>query len=452
MDAISIPEAGPQPKCIYCGAIRESFTGDPCPCPGATEARTDRATALEQEQERAKASTQREVTARAITPVVDSGLARLRMEAQREREAEARQAARDARWDEVKDREITVKEREIGQRESRQDGYDSEAADTPAEAGATLADFTHEVTLAESERLPSALVRSDGATLLYEGKFNTVYGEAAQGKTWLAIMAALDRLRAGRHVLWWDFEDKPITLATRLQDIRATNWIGAPALRFVSGPLPANPEVMAEALGWLAEGNGPGLVIIDSATSAGCPSDGADVAPWLAEYVNPWWYMGHTVLLLDHVPKQRKDRPRGGIGSNVKLQRPDGAALYASGQVWNKQQDGFIHLYVHKDRPGDLPAIMNQVAATITGVHDGQMIDYTIGLPNAKDDAEDLQDELLDALIAVGPDGVKGSRAMRDLLKGKGRQALDRARDDLLSAGLIERRKDGQSFVYTVVG
>ena len=28
-----------QPTCIHCGSVRESFTGDPCQCPGAKERR-----------------------------------------------------------------------------------------------------------------------------------------------------------------------------------------------------------------------------------------------------------------------------------------------------------------------------------------------------------------------------------------------------------------------------
>ena len=72
---------------------------------------------------------------------------------------------------------------------------------------------------------------------------------------------------------------------------------------------------------------------------------------WLQAHVDPWWTVGHTVLLVDHVPKQKKDRPRGGIGSQAKLARIDGAALYAHGVPWNGQEGGHVHLTVHKDRP-----------------------------------------------------------------------------------------------------
>ena len=98
--------------------------------------------------------------------------------------------------------------------------------------GLTIADFTQEVTLLDAERLPPALTRTDGATLLYEERFNTLTAETAQGKSWLALMVAIERLRAGRNVFWLDFEDRATTLATRLQKLNATDLIGTPELKW----------------------------------------------------------------------------------------------------------------------------------------------------------------------------------------------------------------------------
>ena len=73
-------------------------------------------------------------------------------------------------------RERAVKDREISRRERRQDARDAEEAGEPA-AGLTFADFGQEVTLQASERLPAAFVRDDGATLLYEGRGNSFFGD-----------------------------------------------------------------------------------------------------------------------------------------------------------------------------------------------------------------------------------------------------------------------------------
>ena len=350
----------------------------------------------------------------------------------------------------VETREKNLQHERLDQRAIAQ--LDYAAAHAPGQVapvdGLTIADFTQEVTLLDAERLPPALTRSDGATLLYEERFNTLTAETAQGKSWLALMVAIERIRAGRHVFWLDFEDRATTLATRLQKLNATDLIGTPELKWATGDLTAYPVALAGALEHLAGGNGPGLIVIDSAGSGGCPSDGADVGPWMLANIKPWLDAGHTILLLDHVPKQRKDRPRGGIGSNAKLRDIDGAALYVEGKVWNGTQDGYINLFNHKDRGGNLPGQLLDCVATVFGEHDGPVIRYTIDLPNAKGQEEDLQDELLDAITRAGATGITGSRAMRDSLKGKRAKDVDAAREELLQQGLIERRKVGRAFNY----
>ena len=62
--------------------------------------------------------------------------------------------------------------------------------------------------------------------------------------------------------------------------------------------------------------------------------------PWMKTHIKPWIDAGHTSLLLDHVPKQRKDRPMGAVGSFEKLSIIRGAALYAHGIAWNGQKGG----------------------------------------------------------------------------------------------------------------
>ena len=76
------------------------------------------------------------------------------------------------------------------------------------------------------------MVRDDGRTILYESKLNSVFGEPGVGKTWVAIMAAISAVRNGSNVLWWDFEDRQATLATRLAALGADDLIENPALRF----------------------------------------------------------------------------------------------------------------------------------------------------------------------------------------------------------------------------
>ena len=148
----------------------------------------------------------------------------------------------------VKRQEIHDKQRHSAQENRRMDRVDArwvESESDTVDGGLTLADFTQEVTLLEVERLPAAFTRSDGQTLLYEGRFNTVYGETAIGKSWLALMAAIERLREGRNVFWWDFEDRASTFATRLQTLNGTPFIGAPEVKWATGDLTEHPIALA---------------------------------------------------------------------------------------------------------------------------------------------------------------------------------------------------------------
>ena len=339
-------------------------------------------------------------------------------------------------------------------------GWDAARADMPTgtppdaamDAVTTLADFTREVSLLGVEPLPAVLERSDGATLFYEARVNTLYGEPAGGKTWIAMMAAIQQIRRNGVVLWWDAEDRPQTFARRLQLLRATDLIGHPNLIWASGDLNKSPLAAAEAVAFLKTGERPGLVVVDSATSFGAPTDNRPVTDWLRDYIRIWAREGLTVLFLDHVPKQRKDRPKGGIGSVEKQIILDGAELYVHGIPWNGQEGGAVSLMVHKDRPGDLPAREGSDAATVyvEWSDDKLTLDWTIGLPHTQPEGEDVQDALLEALEGVGAEGVKGSRAMRELLKGKRAKDIDEASKELLQAGMIEREKVGRSYIYRV--
>ena len=368
----------------------------------------------------------------------------LRLKGQADQAAARREA-------DLQERETVLRERSIASRERWQADLDSVGEDAPSEE-LTFDDFGQEVTLADVERIPAALERNDGETLLYEGLANTIFGEPSSCKSFIGLMAVIQRLQAGRRVIWRDNEDTAKSLASRLQVLKATNLIGCPDLAFVTGDMHLSETAMAGALAFLDfDAYGPGLVVIDSATSFGCPKDGADVAPWVKAHIKPWIEAGHTTLLIDHVPKQRKDRPAGAVGSFEKLSDIRGAALYVHGTGWNRHQGGAVHLTIHKDGHGQLPAPKFSVAATVSATWNGPVLDWTIDLPNAKDEAEDLQMELMDAIEEAGPSGVKGSRAIRDLLKGKRARDIDAARNELESAGMIQHVKVGNTHVYTVV-
>ena len=313
----------------------------------------------------------------------------------------------------------------------------------PLPLPAHLQRLSHNVTA----RLPAMLERDDGETVLYEGKLNTLVGEPAQGKTWVALIAAIASARRGARVVWWDFEDKPSTLAARLDALGAGDLVGSDTFVYAHPSLADDPDGISAVRAWASIGERAGMVVIDSAESAGCATDSNNVVPWYESMVNPWLEAGCGVLLLDHVPKRREERPRGGIGSQHKLARIDGAALFVSGQIWTKTEDGAVTLRLHKDRQGDLPAVLNKPVCTITGRHVDGVILYAITGPSGDVDDGDMGMRVLHAIAATGADGVKGMRKVRESTKGHNK-AKDAALADLVGSGMVEVVKDGRANIY----
>ena len=84
----------------------------------------------------------------------------------------------------------------------------------------------------------------------------------------------------------------------------------------------------------------------------------------------------------------------------------------------------------------------------VTHDEDGGLI-WSINPPDDDDDDQgELTGRLLEAIASHGQEGVKGSRAVRGLVKAKGRTAIDAALDELIASGMVVRRKVGKPYVY----
>ena len=310
----------------------------------------------------------------------------------------------------------------------------------------------------KGETLPALLKRSDGATILYANKFNTIFAEPGMVKTWIGIKAALAAIELGGRVLWWDFEDKPDTFHDRVKALGELGLIQGSNVAFVDynlkelDELGAATQALANAIEWLAEAGLYSLVVIDAAESSGAPSDGAPVTEWFKEMIDPFRRRKRSVgaLVLDHVPKRRQDRPRGAIGSQAKLAKVDGAAFGLSGRPWTKTEDGVMTLRLEKDRPGDVPGRPGSRVATITGRTVNGRLTITIDPPtNNEDDAGDIPMMMLEAISGAGAEGVRGVKALYDMVTGKGTHKQQALRE-LIDEGAVRQIASGQAKVHTL--
>ena len=303
------------------------------------------------------------------------------------------------------------------------------------------------------EKRPAALSRDDGETILYAHCLNWVSGMWRCGKSWTALLAALNSARS----LYWDFEDSARSMGERSALLGGLSHIqnddlfrhatGYNLLHDYGDGQQAERSDFDEAVEWL----GDGLLVIDTAGSAGCPMDGSDVRPWINEMVNPWRRNNATIIILDHIPKRAEGRPAGPIGSQHKGSAADGVCLRVIGQPWNRSQGGHISLILEKDKHGDLPVTADKALATIRGSYDHNgAFAYSISAPQETgDEADDLQDRVLIAISACGDIGIVGTKGLVSAVKGS-RNTVLLAAEALAHAGLITKTLQGKAWRYVI--
>ena len=307
--------------------------------------------------------------------------------------------------------------------------------------------------LSTGERRPSALTRCDGATLLYLHTLNWVSGLPACGKSWIGLLVAIASPRS----IYVDFEDGPQTLGERSLLLGALTHVQNDSLfRYISGYDIRNDDpdqpagVIQEAIDWVEDG----VVIIDTAGSAGCPMDGSDVRDWLNMYVAPWQRNNATIVVLDHIPKRSEGRAAGPIGSIHKMASVDGACLRVIGEPWNKTTGGHITLLCEKDRHGQLPATAGKAIATIHGSYDDHGgFGYEIVAPRDSDaglaEVLPLRERILKALSGLGDIGATSGTALSGAVSGRRQDILAEA-DRMAEEGLIEIDMIGRSYRYRI--
>ena len=294
----------------------------------------------------------------------------------------------------------------------------------------------------------AAFQRNDGAILLPEGKLSALHGMPSIGKSFVALEIARAVAKRGGRVLWWDFEDTPETLRGRCDDVGFDADDGLGNVYFALASLADDEAALKQAALFVRQGEVTGLVIIDAVNSAGCPSDGADVAPWFKSHVEPFG-KDVTVLMLDHIPKRSDDRAPGAIGSTHKRSVLTGVSLLVEGKAWTRKEPGRVTLRNHKDRHGALPAGLGKVVAAITGEYKDGVLTLDAIAPNVREDGGDIPDRIMEALIAAGDDGIRGKAIMRKRVAGKGVN-VDAALVDMESEGVIEVKKEGAAMVYRI--
>ena len=365
-------------------------------------------------------------------------------------------------WDEldrerrlVGQEEVELRQERIAREREKWQSYDNpEQTETKAET--TLDDLTavfdDEVDLSPT---PAILDRRHGdkGMVIPAGKLTWLYGLPAGGKSFIGLIAGNEAVLQGGKVIFLDYEDNQKTFQQRAAILGLDLKTYADSFRYIHGGLADFPLATAQAQAELLQAASVemSLVVIDAAESSGCPSDGASVNEWLAKVVTPWESLGVTVLIVDHIPKQKDNRPDGPIGSQRKLAAVTGIALKVTGHCWSKTKDGRLVLTCEKDRTGNY-AKGEKVAAIVGDWDSSGSFAYRIVNPSHDDeDTGNVGRAILEWVDEAMPEGINSKRAIAANVKGK-TGAIYSMIDNLVDAELLMMKALGKGNNYTITG
>lgn len=297
---------------------------------------------------------------------------------------------------------------------------------------------------------PTILRRNDGRHLVYAGRTNGVHADSGVGKGWIALVAALDHLDHGGHVLWIDFEDPNAELVVeRLLALGVDPDVIRERVHYLN---PSDPATLATAAVLVAqvEPYGSCLVVVDSVgESLGLQGYDEDkdvqVDEWKRLLPHPFERAGHTVLLIDHSTKAR-DNPLHPSGSKRKR-------ALISGASWNveeitpfdREHPGKLRLVCAKDRHGNFRR--KEVGAWVHVDPTGDRLKIYLEAPSATDAKPNANAEfvlVLGRVVGVLKDAGLAGLGTSDLraalrLKAKGvrNQMIDDAATYAARVGAI---------------
>ncbi len=258
----------------------------------------------------------------------------------------------------------------------------------------------------------TVFLRDDGVALLLPG-VNYLHGDSGDGKSLVALIAALAELRARRDVIWISYEDPSEDLIVdRLRLLGASGgdieglWLITPQEGMTHG---------AAYVANLAVETGARLVVLDSvgeAMAVGGVNEDLDreVGPWFRQTLRAIadTAPGVSVLPIDHSTKA-KDNPLFPSGSKRKRAAVSGRAyLLNVRQPFGIGVLGYVQLVVAKDRGGTFKR--GDIAAEIKLDATATPYEVTVSGPRGGDNysvrarrnaVERVREVLGDALVPI---------------------------------------------------
>jgi hypothetical protein len=298
------------------------------------------------------------------------------------------------------------------------------------------------------EAEPAMLARTDGAQLIYRGKVHSFNGEPECGKGWLALKAAAERLEAGEHAVYIDFEDEAAVAVDRLRALGIADDAIGKRFHFIRPDEPLDDAGRLEIERLL--GYPITLAVIDGLTDALAIHgvdlrDNTEVANWMRDLPHGLRRRGVSVIVNDHVTKDSESRGRYAIGAQHKLAKVDVSYSLQMKAPLGRGLEGLVLIRVTKDRPGHVRSLAKNkvVAEMIATSLPGGAMDLALEAPSEEAEGPFRPTTYMRKLSRAIEDAPGlGVAALRAAIGGKA-EYVDLARELLVAEGYVEERKEG---------
>lgn len=308
------------------------------------------------------------------------------------------------------------------------------------------------ITGGAGEPPPTVLARDDGNCLFYPGKVNGLLGESESGKTWVVLLAVVQQLEQLHKVLYIDCEDTASGLVSRLQTLGAKNDAILELFTYIS-PEESLHALASSDLTETLDLNSYSLIVLDGVNAAMTMlglelESNTDATKFAQVLLRPLSRTGAAVVTIDHVPKSKEARGKGGIGAQAKRAMVTGCALSVDVvAAFGRGTTGKLKLTVDKDRPGHVRGFSAFAKDAGTAVLQS---DAVTGDVSVRVEAPDLRPEgereifrptyvmaRISQFLAT-TNGELSQRAIEEAVEGKS-TVIRSALDHLVTGGYVSR-------------
>ena len=207
------------------------------------------------------------------------------------------------------------------------------------------------------------LARTDGKCLLYAGKVHAFNAESEAMKSWLALWACVERIRAGENVLYIDFEAGAVDIVGRLLELGLSPLEVQAHFYYVQPDEALDAGARLRMVG-VARDIGATLCVIDGlaevlALSGWDENKPSDVTTFYSMLPRPLARTGAAVINIDHLAlDEAKKMGNDARGTGAKRAGIDGAQFRLDCvKPFARDGEGLSRIIVTKDRHGHVRGI-----------------------------------------------------------------------------------------------